>query len=187
MTKLIINSLLDTDFYKVTMSCCVYNQIKPCSVEYDFKCRNPGIDLIPFKDEIESKIDHLCTLRFQPDEIDYLRGIKFIDSAFLDVLRLIQLNRDHVFIHEQDGLLKISIKGPWLLAIWFEVPVLAIVNEVYFRNIDPDPDMHGAMERLRNKIDLVKEINENENVISSFKFADFGTRRDSHSGGKIAL
>jgi nicotinate phosphoribosyltransferase len=156
------------------MAQCVYNQIKPCPVEYEFKCRNAGVDLRPFKDEIEREIDHLCTLRFQPDEIAYLKTIRFIDPSFLDVLRLIQLNRDHVRVYEKDGELKITISGNWLLTIWFEVPVLAIVNEVYFRNIKPDgiePErvVDGAMDRLLSKIKLIKDL--------PFKLADFGTRR----------
>jgi len=165
------------------MAVCVYNQLRPSPVEYEFKCRNAGVDLRPFKDEIEREIDHLCTLRFQPDEIAYLKGIRFIDPAFLDVLRLIQLNRDHVKVYEKDGELKITISGNWLLTIWFEVPVLAIVNEVYFRHAIPrspyppeearGQSMKEATEHLQLWIDIAKIPNKYGN----FKFADFGTRR----------
>src|SRR5690606_19135222 len=74
---------------------------------------------------------------------------------------------------EQPGEISITVKGPWLHTILFEIPVLAIVNEVYFRNTTADPDWDEARSRLQAKMRLVEE----EPGISHFRVAEYGTRR----------
>ena len=137
---MIIESLLDTDLYKFTMMQCVLHQFPGASVEYRFRCRNEGVDLRPYRQEIEAEIDHLCTLRFKEDELEYLRSLRFIKDDFVEFLSLFQLKRKYIDISEKDGQLAITIKGPWLHTILFEIPVLAIVNETYFRHIAPNID-----------------------------------------------
>ena len=66
---MIIQSLLDTDLYKFTMMQVVLHHFPGAQVEYRFKCRNPGIDLAPFVDEIRDEIRALCTLRFRTPEL----------------------------------------------------------------------------------------------------------------------
>ena len=170
---MIIESLLDTDLYKFTMMQCVLHQFPSAQVEYRFRCRNEGIDLLPFKDEINAQIDHLCSLRFQEDELEYLKSLRFIKEDFVDFLSLFQLKRKYITVEEKDGLLDISIKGPWLHTILFEIPVLAIVNEVYFRHTAADIDKTEGRRRLMEKIALVKAEPDNE-ILS---ISDFGTRR----------
>ncbi|HBO80261.1 MAG TPA: nicotinate phosphoribosyltransferase, partial [Cupriavidus sp.] len=77
---MIIRSLLDTDLYKFTMMQVVLHHFPQAQVEYRFKCRNAGVDLTPYVDEIRSQITQLCQLRFTDDELDYLRGLRFIKS-----------------------------------------------------------------------------------------------------------
>ena len=62
---MIITSLLDTDLYKFTMMQVVLHQFPGAQVEYKFKCRNPGVQLAPFADEIRSEIRSLCSLSFK--------------------------------------------------------------------------------------------------------------------------
>src|SRR5690348_3068548 len=134
---MIIDSLLDTDLYKFSMMQVVLHQYPAAQVEYRFKCRNPGIDLVPYVDEIRAELKALCQLRFTPDELDYLRTWRFIKSDFVDFLALFQLNEKYVAISPSvaaNGEIDIRIRGPWLHTILFEVPLLAIVNEVYFRH-----------------------------------------------------
>ena len=75
---MIIDSLLDTDLYKFSMMQVVLHQYPAAQVEYRFKCRNPGIDLVPYIAEIRAELAALCQLRFAPDELDYLRTWRFI-------------------------------------------------------------------------------------------------------------
>ena len=53
---MIISSLLDTDLYKFTMMQVVLHHFPGAHVEYRFKCRNEGIDLVPCIPEIEREI-----------------------------------------------------------------------------------------------------------------------------------
>src|SRR5688572_13582983 len=89
---MIITSLLDTDLYKFTMMQVVLHHFPGASVEYRFNCRNPGIDLVPHIEAIKDEIESLCTLRFRESELQYLRGLRFIKSDFVDFLGLFQLN-----------------------------------------------------------------------------------------------
>lgn len=89
---MIITSLLDTDLYKFTMMQVVLHHFPAAQVEYRFKCRNAGVDLTPYVDEIREEVAQLCQVRFTPDELQYLRELRFIKSDFVDFLGLFHLN-----------------------------------------------------------------------------------------------
>ena len=146
---MIITSLLDTDLYKFTMMQVVLHQFPSAQVEYRFKCRNPGVQLAPFVGEIRDEIRSLCSLQFQDAELAYLRSLRFIKSDFVDFLGLFRLNEKYITITPQpSGEIEIVIRGPWLHTILFEIPVLAIINEVYFRNTQKVPDFPEGRRRL---------------------------------------
>ncbi len=170
---MIITSLLDTDLYKFTMMQVVLHQFPGAQVEYRFKCRNSGAILAPYVEEIREEIRALCSLQFQESELAYLRSMRFIKSDFVDFLGLFRLNEKYITITARDdGEIDITIHGPWLHAILFEVPVLAIVNEVYFRNTQELPDFALGRERLDTKIALLRGSG-----LTELKIADYGTRR----------
>src|SRR5450432_3573749 len=127
---MIITSLLDTDLYKFTMMQVVLHHFPGAQVEYRFKCRNEGIVLAPLVDRINEEIRHLCTLRFDECELDYLRTWRFLKSDFVDFLGLFQMNPKWISVTpsaKNNGEIDIVIKGPWLHTIMFEIPVLSIV------------------------------------------------------------
>ncbi len=170
---MIITSLLDTDLYKFTMMQVVLHQFPSAQVEYSFKCRNPGVQLAPFAAEIREEIKSLCGLRFSDAELSYLRGMRFIKSDFVDFLGLFRLNEKYIdIVPLPNGELKITVQGPWLHTILFEIPVLAIVNEVYFRNTLKVPDLMAGRRRLDDKIALMRGEG-----LADLKIADYGTRR----------
>ncbi|CAN5897444.1 nicotinate phosphoribosyltransferase [soil metagenome] len=170
---MIIQSLLDTDLYKFTMMQVVLHHFPGAQVEYRFKCRNPGVDLARFADEIRDEVRSLCSLQFLDAELGYLRSMRYIKSDFVDFLGLFKLNEKYIDIVPQpSGELEISIKGPWLHTILFEIPVLAIVNEVYFRNTQPNADVAEGRRRLETKIEQLQGEG-----LTDLKIADYGTRR----------
>jgi nicotinate phosphoribosyltransferase len=173
---MIIQSLLDTDLYKFTMMQVVLHHFPSANVEYRFNCRTRDVDLSPYIDEIREELTHLCLLRVRETELEYLRAMRFIKSDFVDFMELFQLNMKSIQIDRdprENGALSIVIKGPWLHTILFEIPVLAIVNEVYFRNTHPRPDFAEGRKRLRAKIALVRDNAE----MAGCRIADYGTRR----------
>ena len=85
---MIITSLLDTDLYKFTMWQTMLHRHPEAQAEYNFVCRNrPVFPLTELIREVNEQLDHLCTLAFTPDELRYLRGLRFIKSDFVDFLR----------------------------------------------------------------------------------------------------
>ena len=173
---MIISSLLDTDLYKFTMMQVVLHHFPGAQVEYRFKCRNDDVDLTPYIDEIRAEIAALCRLRFQEQELNYLRSFRFIKSDFVDFLDLFHLNEKYISVTPSpanNGEIEIQVKGPWLHTILFEVPVLAIVNEVYFRATQRAPDYATGRQRLRDKIALLTD----NPSLEGCKIADYGTRR----------
>ena len=174
---MIITSLLDTDLYKFTMMQVVLHQFPGAEVEYQFKCRNAssaGIcNLAPYVSEIREEIRALCNLRFQDAELAYLKDMRFIKSDFVDFLGIFRLNEKYVSVTAlPSGEIDVSIKGPWLHTILFEIPVLAIINEVYFRNTQKRPDLTEGRRLLDTKIAQLQA-----DGLRKLKIADYGTRR----------
>jgi nicotinate phosphoribosyltransferase len=170
---MIIHSLLDTDLYKFTMMQVVLHHFPGARVEYRFKCRNAGIDLAQFASQIREEVRHLCSLQFRDAELSYLRTMRFIKSDFVDFLGLFRLNEKYIKITPlASGELDIRIEGPWLHTILFEIPVLAIVNEVYFRSTQPSPDIAEGRRRLETKLTQLQGPG-----LQDLKIADYGTRR----------
>jgi len=173
---MIIASLLDTDLYKFTMMQVVLHHFPGAQVEYRFKCRNPGVDLARWVGQIRDEVQHLCTLRFRERELEYLRSLRFIKSDFVDFLGLFQMNAKYVSIEpsaQVPGEIEIMVKGPWLHTILFEIPVLAIVNETYFRGTVGAPDYAEGRRRLDEKIARVTT----QPDLAGVRIADYGTRR----------
>ena len=179
---MIITSLLDTDLYKFTMMQVVLHQFPGAQVEYRFKCRNADVDpatgqatraLAPLVNEIRDEIRSLCSLHFHDAELAYLQSLRFIKSDFVDFLGLFKLNEKYITVTPlPSGDIDILIRGPWLHTILFEIPVLAIVNEVYFRNTQSLPNLMEGRQRLEHKVEQLRAP-----VLSDLKIADYGTRR----------
>ncbi|MFN0164059.1 MAG: nicotinate phosphoribosyltransferase [Burkholderiales bacterium] len=171
---MIIESLLDTDLYKFTMMQVVLHHFPGAQVEYRFKCRTPGVDLAADLPRIRAELEALTTLRFADAELQYLRGLRFIKSDFVDFLGLMQLNAKYVHLAAAgDGGLDLTIRGPWLHTILFEIPLLAIINETYFRRTSPAVDLGEGRRRLDEKIRLVA----GDPALAEMRIADYGTRR----------
>ena len=173
---MIIQSLLDTDLYKFTMMQVVLHHFPGAVVEYKFKCRNAGVDLTPYLDEIRAEIGELCTLRMRDEELAYLRNLRFMKSDFVDFLGLFHFNAKYVSVEPDPALpgeLDITIHGPWLHTILYEIPILAIVSEVYFRRTQPKATLDEGRKRLKDKLETVRKLD----AALEFKISDYGTRR----------
>ena len=170
----IVVSLLDTDLYKFNMDQVIFHKHTDLCGQYYFKCRNEGVvfnqEMVK---EINEQIDHLCTLRFNRQELDYLRSIRFIKDDYVEFLRLWHPIRDYVSVSLSDnGELSVIVDGPLFSAMQFEIYLLEIINEVYFRSrYDYQKLRRSAEEKLDGKI---KAMNDGT---YTFKFAEFGCRR----------
>ncbi len=169
----IVTSLLDTDLYKFNMNQVIFHKHTNLNGVYHFKCRNEGIVFTKeMLDEINEQIDYLCKLTFKEDELNYLRSIRFIKNDYVEFLRLWHPIRDYVTTSLENGNLKIVVSGPLFSAMQFEIYLLEIVNEVYFRfQYDYNELLASAKERLAKKIEAFNTGK------YTFKWAEFGCRR----------
>ena len=159
----IVTSLLDTDLYKFNMNQVIFHKHNNLMGTYVFKCRNPGVvfteDMVH---EISEQIDALCKLKFRKDELDYRRSIRFLKEDYVEFLRLWRPMRDYVSLGlKPNGELDLTVTGPLFAAMQFEIYLLEIVNEVYFRtNYDYEELRKGARERMgrRNGEDHAREM-----------------------------
>lgn len=174
----IIQSLLDTDLYKFTMWQALLHSHPNTDSEYAFVCRNtPAFPLAQLQSEVEREIDALCELRFTSDELAYLRSLRYMKSDFIDFLTLFHFQRRFIEVSTEGNTLVIRAKGPQIHIMGFEIPVLAIVNELYFRRSDQAAALAGGRQRLDAKIAQLKQFALEPACRHPFEFFDFGTRR----------
>ena len=171
----IINSLLETDLYKFSMGQAIYHQFPSYKTTWTFRCRNKDVKFTPeMVQEIRDQIETYCTLRFTEDELAYLDNIKWFKGSYIDFLRIWQPRfEDFEITTDADCGLAIETKGTWLNTSMYEIPTLAIVNEVYFRmNYDYDQLIESFKRRLDEKFENVKHGKWYLGV-----FSEFGLRR----------
>lgn len=169
---MIIQSLLDTDLYKFTMQQVVWHRFPEAYAEYAFRNRTEDVDLRPFASEIRQEINAIGDLRFSNDELDFLSGLPYMRPAYVEYLRTLRLNPKQIVVDTTGDDLQIRVAGWWKEAILWEVPVLAIVNEVYFRHTQPGAIAQGeGTRRLQAKW---KQIRTSPVPLS---LMEFGTRR----------
>lgn len=171
----IIVSLLETDMYKMSMGQAIYHQFSDYKTTWSFKCRNKDVH---FTDEMVAEIKRqirlYCNLRFTEDELEYLNHIKWIKGSYVDFLRLWKPRfEDFEITTNAECGLAIETKGTWLNTSMYEIPTLAIVNEVYFRMAyDYEKLMKSFRERLQKKIQLLTD-----GTYQLGAFSEFGLRR----------
>ena len=188
----VIGSLLETDLYKFTMQQPMLHSMPTNQAEYRFVCRSqPEFPLSELAGEVNAELDALCTLRFTEAELAYLGGLRYLKSDYIDFLRLFQFQRRFVTVTTHGDTLSVVAKGPQVHVMGFEIYVLAIINELYFRRL---ARLHGGQEaflsvgraRLQAKIALIKDYQAAQGAESAvattavhhpFELFDFGVRR----------
>ncbi len=171
----IITSLLETDMYKFSMGQAIYHQFSDYKTTWSFKCRNTDVHFTKeVVEEIKEQIKAYCGLRFTEEELEYLHNIKWIKGSYVDFLRLWQPRyEDFEITTDAECGLSIEAKGTWLNTSMYEIPTLAIINEVYFRmEYNYDELLNSFKNRLDEKI---RKISTGEYNIGSF--SEFGLRR----------
>ena len=176
--KPVITSLLDTDLYKFTMWQALLHRHPQVEVEYRFVCRNhPAYPLAELLDEVNAELDALCQLRFAPDKLTYVGSLRFIKSDFVDFLRIFQFQRSFIEARADGETLSIIAHGPQVHVMAFEIFVLAIVNELYFRRSDQGAAIAEGRKRLAAKIKRVQSLADEAPMLNPFEMFDFGVRR----------
>lgn len=174
----IIQSLLDQDYYTFTVQQVAFHQFDNTIVRYRFKCRNKTKWTRPMLAEIRRELAYFCVLRFSEDEIAYLRTLPEFSDDYVDWLVNFQPGIEYVcvWIDERGGL-QVCIEGPWKDTVIFEVPLLAIINEVHFKQNFGETFYNSTLkqdglDRTEEKVKFITPY-----VKDGFKYAELGTRR----------
>ena len=177
----ILHSLLETDLYKFTMWQTMLHRHPQAQAEYRFVCRNaPAFPLSELLEQVNVQLDHLCALSFTEDELAYIGALRYIKNDFVDFLRIFRFQRRFVraSVAADGHTLEIVAEGPQVHVMGFEIYVLAIVNELYFRRADAASTLAEGRLRLQAKIAALREFGGREPARAHpFEFFDFGVRR----------
>jgi len=178
----IIRSLLETDLYKFTMWQALFNSAyNDNEAEYRFVCRRPpSMPLAELKDAVVREVEHLCSLTFREDELDFLRSLRYIKSGFVDFLSIFRLQRRFISIEANGDALEIVARGPQVHVMFFEIFVLAIVGELHARRWPQQQALAEGRRRLAAKIAYLKEFKPEAVAAHEshpFEFFDYGLRR----------
>ncbi len=174
----VVRSLLETDLYKFTMWQALLHSHPSAHAEYEFVCRNQTVfPLSELKDEVEAQLDHLSSMSFTEDELNYLRSLRYIKSDFVDFLTVFRFQRKFVEVRAEGDTLVIRAEGPQVHIMAYEIFVLYIVNELYFRRVGTPAALAEGRKRLGEKIAQLKAFGTTPALRHPFEFSDFGLRR----------
>ncbi|KAH7360203.1 Quinolinate phosphoribosyl transferase [Rhexocercosporidium sp. MPI-PUGE-AT-0058] len=175
-------SFLDTDLYKLTMQCAVLKYFPKVEVTYAFKNRTPEKKLSREAFLwLQAQINKLGNIALSNDELRFLQSTcKYLNKPYLDFLKEFRLNpREQVvasFTAENDtgsgsdiGEVYLHIKGLWVETILYEIPLLALTSEAYFKFMDTDWTYDGQEEKAFGKGMRLLE--------AGCVVSEFGTRR----------
>jgi len=174
----VVRSLLETDLYKFTMWQALLHSHPNSHTEYEFVCRNkPAFPLAELKEEVEAQLDHLCSMTFSEQELAYLRSLRYMKSDFVDFLTVFRFQRKFITVTTDGDTLQILAAGPQVHVMAFEIFVLYIVNELYFRRFDQKAAWDEGCQRLGEKIKALKAFGSETPLRNPFELSDFGLRR----------
>lgn len=174
----VVRSLLENDLYKFTMWQALLHSQPAAHAEYQFVCRSSTVfPLAELKAEVERELQHLCSLRFSAAELDYLRGLRFMKSDFIDFLSLFHFQTKFIEVSTQGEQLSIVARGPQVHIMAFEIFVLYIVNELYSRRLQTAASLVVAQQRLEQKLSFLESELAQAKLRHPFELTDFGLRR----------
>ncbi|NDJ58250.1 nicotinate phosphoribosyltransferase [Enterobacteriaceae bacterium 4M9] len=171
----ILQTLLDTDAYKLHMQQAVFHHYDDVNVAAEFRCR--GDDLLGiYADAIREQVEEMRHLALTDSEFSWLSVLPFFKDDYLNWLRQFRYNPEQVKISNQHGKLDIRLTGPWREVIMWEVPLLAVISEVVHRFRSPEASVDMALASLESKLQDFSRITAKLDM-SQFRLMDFGTRR----------
>lgn len=181
MTKPVITSLLDTDMYKLTMHAAVFKNFPNVEVVYKYTNRSSQLTFNKEAlDWLKEQIHSLSNLKFTDDEVAYLsKEVSILPKDYLEFIgsEKFKLNPDKQIVFDYESIvdqpgrynIHLTIQGLWQDTILYEIPILALVSEAYFKFVDTDWDYTGQVEKAQAK---AKEL-----FANGLQFSEFGTRR----------
>jgi len=131
---MIINYFTDNDLYKFTTMNAIRKEFPEAEVIYRFVNRGKTVFPEGFADALKKEIQAMRHLALTKEEEVYMtKKCYFFDPVFFDLLKGFRFNPDEVSIHQTGGDLQVEIRGFWYRTVLWEVPIMAIISELYFQ------------------------------------------------------
>lgn len=165
---MIIKHFTDNDLYKFSVMHAIQRLYPWSYVKYDFF--NRGNTAFPdgFAEKLKEEVDQMAKLSLTKQEKRFVeKRCYFFDPVFIDFLEGYRYNPEEVHISQNGGDLKISIEGYWYRTVLWEVPLMALVSELYFKMTGTEP--HDLESKAIAKAKALKELDAD--------YSEFGTRR----------
>ena len=167
----IFHSILDNDFYKITMQFAVTKLYPDVQAKYGFINRGKHEFPDGFGEELKRQIQFMSELALTKDEKKFLLdNCPYISPAYLDFLQGYRYDPTEVFVEQTGSDLKVEVKGNWYRTILWEVPLLSLISELFYKMTDAKRNSDAEVtQNTSDKIDLFNSLD--------IKVAEFGTRR----------
>lgn len=165
---MIIKHFTDNDLYKFSVMHAIQRLYPRSYVKYAFTNRGKTEFPENFALRMREEVDAMANLKLTGEEKKFIeRKCYFFDPVFIDFLEGYRYDPSEVHISQKNGELSITIEGYWYRTVLWEVPLLAIVSELYFQMMGETPDNveQKATAKAKALVDLEAD------------FSDFGTRR----------
>ena len=165
------NSILDNDFYKFTMQQGVIRLFPDAKAKYGFINRGNHVFPEGFATVLREAVDQMAKLKLSRQEKRFLQvTCPYLDAVYLDFLEGYRYNPEEVHIQQSGGTLEVYIEGNWYRTILWEVPLMSMICELYYRltGLQRVAD-EEVIQRTREKIENYQKL--------GVTVADFGTRR----------
>lgn len=171
MKSSIIRSILDTDLYKLSMAKAVLAYQQGIIVQYIFSNRRKeGKFNISFLNALKEQIEMMSTLTMNDSQCKWLQEkYSWLGEDYIQYLKNYRFDPNEVSIKLVDNELEMEINGTWERTILWEVPLMALISELYFIHCDKDWTMDAEFQ--------IKQIQNKAMALDKIKYTDFGTRR----------
>ena len=171
MTPVKLNSILDNDFYKITMQNAVVKLFPTQRVKYEFI--NRGNHHFPegFGEKLQHSVASMAQLCLTKEEKIYLqKTCPYLELPYLDFLEGFRYDPSEVLIQQVGNDLQVSVEGYWYRTILWEVPLLALISELHYELNHLERDTNTTV--AHTTIEKAQKLN-----ALAVTFAEFGTRR----------
>lgn len=171
MNTINLPSILDNDFYKFTMQHAVIKLFPYAKARYAFINRGKHEFPQGFSKKLAEAINALKNLKLSADEKDFLlKTCPYLDATYLDFLEGYRYNPNEVTITQNGSDLEVTIEGMWYRTILWEVPIMALICELYYQTTNQTPESDTIIaDKALQKMNLYNDLKIN--------IAEFGTRR----------
>lgn len=171
MSDIILKSILDNDFYKITMQNAVVKLFPSTVVKYEFINRGKHTFPEGFAEALRNAINKMAELKLTKDEKKFLaETCPYLDLPYLDFLEGYHYDPSEVKIEQTDEELKVSVEGLWYRTILWEVPLLALISELHYEMKHMERDSNESV--VQKTLEKAQQLN-----ALGVTFAEFGTRR----------